>query len=572
MPKNQDQEFVYDAFISHASEDFEWCRELVAELKKAKLKVWFDERHVDYGGGIPIAINNGLQKSRRVVIVMTPEYFDSEKDWTLAEASYALSVDPAGKRQFVIPILLRECNIPPLLQPIKHIDFRRNRNFKQSFGQLKSILKNTSSEIAPAALHQVKDPLAHVEELRQDPVKKKNRLAALGDFVAAFILRPLRVPALIASAVVLVMMAFSRFGTKPLQKPASFVPSDPVSTTDTSASGIKHEISTVNPGTPNVPDPDHQTHGRKERAPKNQPQRPAEDEPARPLETKKDNPEIKDSSARNGHNPRLETPSVLSPQPLITSFRVLSGGAFEMGDQYKDGDPDEMRLHPVRVDRFQISAMEITNAQFCVFLNERSNQIENGGPWLNETSPYCLIEKSGAVYQPRAGFEDHPVVEVSWYGAKAFCQWLGEREGKNYRLPTEAEWEYAARQAGTAIMKYPNGKDNISPEEGNFYGANSRDLWDKTAPVASFSANILGLYDLDGNVAEWCEDWYHPNFYEVSTEHNPAGPGYSTLYGRVVRGASWEFSAEEARVSRRGYLEPHRTTRDIGFRIVLSEH
>ncbi|MFQ5631062.1 MAG: SUMF1/EgtB/PvdO family nonheme iron enzyme, partial [bacterium] len=247
------------------------------------------------------------------------------------------------------------------------------------------------------------------------------------------------------------------------------------------------------------------------------------------------------------------------------TFVKISGGAFDMGDLWGDGDADEKPVHKVALPDFSMSAHEITNAQFCVFLNEQDNKEEEGGKtWLEIESQYCLIEQRSGKFVPKQGYADHPVVEVSWYGARAFCEWLGGR------LPTEAEWEYAARAGGKRI-KYPNG-NTLSHYDANFYGTGSRDRWVETAPVGQFASNALGLYDMAGNVWEWCNDWYSKKYYETckqqGTVRNPQGS--ETGSRRVLRGSSFGNTANSCRVYVR-YWEDPVVPGYMGIRVVLPQ-
>ena len=230
-----------------------------------------------------------------------------------------------------------------------------------------------------------------------------------------------------------------------------------------------------------------------------------------------------------------------------------------MGDLWGDGDKDEQPVHAVTVSDFEMSKYEITNHQFCAFLNAQGNREEDGVTWLDIQSG--LIEERDGRFVPKSGFENHPVIEVSWYGAKAFAEWIGGR------LPTEAEWEYAAR-AGGQKLKYPNG-NSLTHDDANFSGTGGRDQWGRTSPVGSFPPNALGLYDMAGNVWEWCADWFDAEYYRTfknSTARNPKGPGNGTA--RVLRGGSWVDVPGDLRCADRSRSYPSYRDIDVGFRCI----
>ena len=132
----------------------------------------------------------------------------------------------------------------------------------------------------------------------------------------------------------------------------------------------------------------------------------------------------------------------------------VPGGTFQMGST--EGDDDEQPVHEVTLDGFWIDKYEVTNAQFVAFLNEKGNQEENGEEWLELEDVDCNIELTGGEFRPKNGYADHPVIEVSWCGARAYAEWVGGR------LPTEAEWEKAAR--GIDGQTYPWGNASLNTE------------------------------------------------------------------------------------------------------------
>jgi formylglycine-generating enzyme required for sulfatase activity len=171
---------------------------------------------------------------------------------------------------------------------------------------------------------------------------------------------------------------------------------------------------------------------------------------------------------------------------------------------------------------------------------------------------------------------------VSWNDATAYCQWLSQKTGKTYRLPTEAEWEYAAGN-GAKHYKYswgsyvPSGSENVGnvadetshPKYGKWTNTGFdgyRDGYFFAAPVGSFQPNELGLYDMTGNVWEWCNDWYDKNYYSNSPGSNPKGP--SSGSDRVRRGGSWNNSAANSRVAYRSNDTPDYRSASMGFRLV----
>ncbi|MBN2308798.1 MAG: formylglycine-generating enzyme family protein [Candidatus Hydrogenedentes bacterium] len=172
------------------------------------------------------------------------------------------------------------------------------------------------------------------------------------------------------------------------------------------------------------------------------------------------------------------------------------------------------------------------------------------------------------------GDKDLPVEQVSWDGARAFCEVLSRKAGAEFRLPTEAEWEYACR-AGTTTPFHLG--ETISTDQANYDGndtyGNGRkgEYREKTTPVGSFPANAWGLHDMHGNVCEWCEDWYDTNYYANSPERDPRGPRPPTSCShRVIRGGCWRHVPRSCRAADRAGSTPDERDDGRGFRVASS--
>jgi len=250
---------------------------------------------------------------------------------------------------------------------------------------------------------------------------------------------------------------------------------------------------------------------------------------------------------------------------------LIEAGEFSMGDHHNVGDENEKPVHTVYLDAYYIDVYEVTNSQYAKFLNEYGkNQDSKGHELLDIDDNDCLIEKIGDTYKPKSGYENHPVIEVSWYGAAAYAQFYGKH------LPTEAEWEKAAR-GGLVGKKYPWG-DNISHDDANYGGTGGKDKWIKTSPVGSFAPNGYGLYDIAGSVWEWCADEYDSNYYSKSPKDNPKSLGtvitfkdddFTNVNTRrmcVLRGGCWDYNPGNLRCAIRAGFDACRTSLYSGFR------
>ena len=243
----------------------------------------------------------------------------------------------------------------------------------------------------------------------------------------------------------------------------------------------------------------------------------------------------------------------------------VPAGPFKMGDASKDGLPREQPLHVVDLDAYFISKFEVTNREWKKFRDDPGyddpKYWPNGRVVPRDQIPYWTQANNHGGGTP--GSDDYPVLGVNWDAATAYCAWLSAKTGKRYRLPTEAEWEKAAR--GTDARRYPSG-DSVTRSQANYVGAQA---FDTVMPVGSYagSASPYGAFDMAGNVMEWCQDWYDRDYYSMSPRKNPKGPA-SGAY-RVVRGGSFFVEVFDLRTTSRSMAWPSfQAHRMIGLRPV----
>jgi formylglycine-generating enzyme required for sulfatase activity len=293
---------------------------------------------------------------------------------------------------------------------------------------------------------------------------------------------------------------------------------------------------------------------------------------------------------QEGHNGR-GTRRVLTVDlggSVMMDFVRIPAGTFQMGSAVgRNGRLADEGLHRVKITRsFFLGKYEVTRGQFQAFVNETGYRTEaetDGGWGYNETTG--KIEGRSRTYTWRfTGFaqsNDHPVVNVSWNDADAFCRWLATKIGRPVRLPTEAEWEYAAR-AGS-VSTYSSGNDpSALVKIGNVADATATkkfEDWDDTvssadgyvfsAPVGQFLANKFGLHDMHGNVWEWCQDWYGP--YAGLGPNDPVREvAIPDIPGRVMRGGGWgKRTPRNPSASRRVAGAPGSRDVDLGFRVAI---
>lgn len=216
-------------------------------------------------------------------------------------------------------------------------------------------------------------------------------------------------------------------------------------------------------------------------------------------------------------------------------FIWVEGGCFQMGDIFGEGDDDERPIHEVCVDSFGMSRHEVTQGQWRKIMGNNPSRSAKGS--------------------------NYPVEQISWNDTQDFIRNLNSLVGRSFRLPTEAEWEYAARSGGRE-EKYAGGGDvdRLGWYEGNSGGS--------AHPVGTKEPNGLGFYDMSGNLWEWCSDWYDIKYYRQSPRHNPQGPSSGSF--RVIRDGCWNGSSHLARSGNRDSFRPGYSLDNIGFRLVLT--
>jgi sulfatase modifying factor 1 len=225
----------------------------------------------------------------------------------------------------------------------------------------------------------------------------------------------------------------------------------------------------------------------------------------------------------------------------------IPGAWFLMGSN--SGQDCERPIHRVWIDAFHLAATQVTNTEYEHFLRATGLQ----------PPPFRNDENFNRPQQPVAG--------VSWFDADNYCQWLASQTARPYRLPTEAEWERAAR--GDLEQKdFPWGDE--PPQLLQDYTAR----WlTGPEPVARYTPNAFGLYNICDNVHEWCSDWYDPNYYATSPDRNPRGPEANSGKGqrKASRGGSWRHHVKVSRCSARSSIPPEFQYADYGFRIACEE-
>jgi sulfatase modifying factor 1 len=301
------------------------------------------------------------------------------------------------------------------------------------------------------------------------------------------------------------------------------------------------------------------------------------DDTAWEIATEKDTPEAykryladyPNGLHRSEAETKMNAASLLGGEATPDNMVLIPSGTFQMGST--DGESDEKPAHSVTVSSFYLGKHEVTVTEFKAFIDatgyktdadKAGNSYVYTDTWKEQSGVNWKYDTRGNL-RPSSDY-NHPVVHVSWNDAVEYCKWMSKKTGKTYRLPTEAEWEYAAGGGASNRTKWAGVSDeNRLNRYANTNG--NQDGYATTAPVGSLQPNALGLHDMSGNVWEWCSDWYDSDYYKNSPSSNPTGPSSGSY--RVLRGGSWNDYPQNCRVANRSYNSPGNRSSGIGFRL-----
>lgn len=254
-----------------------------------------------------------------------------------------------------------------------------------------------------------------------------------------------------------------------------------------------------------------------------------------------------DKSVKEYQPEKREARNIL---PIQTEMRLIPAEVYQIGSN--QGCRDEMPRHQITLSSFACDIHPVTNEQFVRYLEAIGEEKDAHNHDIIRLRD-SRIKKSAGRYSIEPGYSKHPVVGVTWYGAVAYSDWVGKR------LPTEAEWEVACC-GGLENPLYPTG-DSIEKTQANFFSSD-------TTAVMSYPSNGYGLFDMAGNVYEWCHDWYDYNHYEIASQEPNSIKGPLQGVYRVLRGGCWKSVREDLRCSKRHRNNPGAANATYGFRCV----
>lgn len=261
------------------------------------------------------------------------------------------------------------------------------------------------------------------------------------------------------------------------------------------------------------------------------------DIPAAPMSTEREQPKAPADTAKR--KAAVDLPASFTDPSTGVEFILVRGGCFPMGDTFGDGHEQEKPWHEVCVNDFYLGKHEVTQGQWKKIMGNNPSHFKNCG-------------------------DDCPVEQVTWLDVQSYLAEINGKTEKKYRLPTEAEWEYAARSGGKT-ERWAGTSSSGRLKEFAIFDDNANDT---LSQVGRKKPNALGFHDMSGGVWEWVQDWYSKDYYNAGPRDNPQGPAEGT--SRVLRGGSWLDVAGDIRTSTRFSFEPYRSFRSIGFRLAIT--
>jgi formylglycine-generating enzyme required for sulfatase activity len=502
-------------FLCHASGDKPKVRELYRRLVAEGLDVWLDEASLLPGQNWRVEIPKAVRNSD-VVIVCLSKASISKEGYVQKEIKFALDIadeKPDGTI-FIIPLRLDECEVPDRLGDLHWVNLFDKGGHKKLLEALRLRAKSLEqvrqveihSELVDSEFEDESEPASPAPKPKPAPptAQLPGGKRPPGEW------NPTIVAALIGAVATIIAAIL---GFEPLVKLFEQTPTPTAPQTSTA---------TLEPG---------------------------------PTSTLKPSPSATDNPAPS---PTVEFTPSLTPKATLLPYIITEKGAqmvlvpagtFPMGSN--TGFLDEKPVHKVSLDAFYIDKFEVTNALYktCVKV----------GACL---SPKNTRSNSHPSYYGNPEFDNYPVIWVDWNMAQAYCDWRGGDALPKTRLPTEAEWEYAARSKDGRTYPWGEGIDRMRANYNNNIG--------DTTAVGSYEngKSIYGVYDLAGNAWEWVADWYEKSYYQNSPASNPAGPDSGQIV--VLRGGTWNFDGSHVRSAYRGKYDPTLTLDKIGFRCARS--
>ena len=242
---------------------------------------------------------------------------------------------------------------------------------------------------------------------------------------------------------------------------------------------------------------------------------------------------------------------------------IPAGSWFVGSPSDEAGRGDDEFKHEVRITTpFWLGVYPVTVKQALEWLNDETTEIDSS--WIDTQSDCAPVKHAGAKFEAKDGVtDDHPMTHITFYGAQAYCKWLSAKEHAQYRLPSEAQWEYSVRAFCTSSLFFGNEDGDLDQ-----YMSYGQGLRGKTHPVGDRKANLLGLKDMLGHVFEWCGDWYDSDYYTRGPYPHVDPKGPESGGARVVRGGSVSESSAECRCANRRFVRPDQSHCHLGFRIV----